>query len=741
MKRKAQVTIFILIGLAILVIAGAGILVANFSKDALVNPDGEGEIITERVASEFTPVQSYVDSCLETVGEEAVRKLGQQGGYVYSDLLSADSYAPTERPSDSLVFFPGDDSYKIAYWHYMDSSNSCDDSGSCSFSSMRPELIGTYETSIEAQLEKYVSENIEDCLADFVSMKQAGFDFEINDEPSADVTIASDDVVVQLEYPINVKKSNLEEDMQHFFVRLPVNLKGIYEFSRTLAEGEKHAKYLERQSLNLVSIFSGTTDDSVLPPMSDMTVLSSEEEQIWTQTAVKRRIQDILTSYVPFTQVIGTRNFEEIEVENEIAERMFKMMNIYIPDAEDNSLSSFEVGDYSVDFDYKSWWDPYVKLGNSEILRPSGILPSNDFPMLSSLTSKLGVKQYKFAYDMSYPVLVKIFDHNAFNGDGYSFYIALESNVRNNFPVNGSENTLTGSVVSSMLCNNNQKVSGDITFNVMKEDGSYASGVDVSYECGSYSCHLGTTENGPFTTKFPLCVGGRVAFKSSEYADRYYNLSISEGDTYDLDVSLQHYRTKNVDFRVHMFRKTGDVWSFDEDARELVPTEVVVLSFERQGENFDDSLNFAVVARGDDPEPATVELVPGRYNVYGTLMLEFPAAAVPGVMPALDRVYIEGKTMSVPSGFLGLGREEVELEPIEFEDAFPEGGVYLDDEHAGAWEVSATELDNYDTIIFKLIASPGAPLDSLEHEDLEEMGKIEYYSVQYGYPWLRPTYE
>lgn len=730
-SKRGQITLFIIIGISIVVLVGIYFMLK--SQGTILETENELDLQAEKVGIEFSPIQGYVDNCIYSLSKEAVKKVGLQGGYVDSDVLVANPIDPTEGNANSLVFFPGDDTYKIAYWWYMDAGNRCDEDGACSFNSYRPPLTGPEENSIESQLELYVTQNLDKCIEGFRPFEIQGFEVTENERPEVDITIASKDIVVQLDYPITAVKENRKQDMRKFFVKLPFNIRKMYDFATTLAEGEGAEKYLERQILNLISVFSTTGDRTSLPPMADMTLDAKSGMKIWTRTEVKEMLQDILTNYVPFIQVIESANFQPIEIENEIAQAVFNMMVVSV--VEPPGTEYFE--DYSVEFDYKKWWEPYVRLGNSEVIKPSSFLPHTDFPLIGSAMALFNVQTYKVAYDVSYPVLVRIYDHDAFNGEGFSWYIAMESNLRNNFPLNETTSDFGTSVVGSIFCNENQRVSGDVILNVKDESGSYIDGVKASYHCGSQTCLLGETKKEAFITKLPSCIGGYMLFTREGYVPTSKNLSVTEGYSESIDIEMLKYRTKKVDVKLFRTERAGSNWAVSGVPRSLSSTEMAMLTLERQGAN-DGSSNFVAIVRGDDTEEPVFTLVPGKYDVQGTLMLELPAPDRDGgiqnvVIPEDDREECQTIFLFIEDCV------EYTLPEIKFEEVFPEGGVYLDDAHGGAWEVTAEQLDNADTITFYLIASPGEDLNNLRHEDLEEIGLIEYYSKQERNTLLEPA--
>ena len=88
-------------------------MIQNYSTSQRFE-EGEEQLVTEKVSSDFRPLQQFVTSCVNTISKEGVRKIGMQGGYVYTDQLRADRMRPTSDQADSLLFVPTDTNYKIS---------------------------------------------------------------------------------------------------------------------------------------------------------------------------------------------------------------------------------------------------------------------------------------------------------------------------------------------------------------------------------------------------------------------------------------------------------------------------------------------------------------------------------------------------------------------------------------------------------------------------------------------------
>ena len=79
-SRKGQVTIFIIIGIVLLIIAGIGIYLFNSTGVANLT-DTEFES-TKTVDTNLRPIKMFVEKCMNDVGSKALKKIGRQGGYI-----------------------------------------------------------------------------------------------------------------------------------------------------------------------------------------------------------------------------------------------------------------------------------------------------------------------------------------------------------------------------------------------------------------------------------------------------------------------------------------------------------------------------------------------------------------------------------------------------------------------------------------------------------------------------------
>ena len=122
-------------------------------------------------------------------------------------------------------------------------------------------------------------------------------------------------------------------------------------------------------------------------------------------------------------------------------------------------------------------------------------------------------------------------------------------------------------------------------------------------------------------------------------------------------------------------------------------------------------------------EPAVIRIAPGSYEATITVLLK-------------DRLVIPERTIRVKSGLFE--DRKYTIPGIEFnqENPLPSGGLKLN------ITINAEDLEKYDAIVLYAISPALKDIPESERiiEDLQETGKIEYYSNVYQLA-LQPAYQ
>lgn len=712
-NKKAQVTVFIIIG--ILLLAGAATffyIVKKTSQESKL--EAEIQVSEEQVPTQFNPIKKYAEDCAYSVAVDGLKLVGQHGGYISFDDndLNKESFLITPNPteSDAVQFSPNSD-LKTAYWWYLKSANDC--TANCQFATKRPDLRDT-DNSIEKQLERYVDAKYRDCINNFEQFKQQGFVITEQSAPKTNVVIAADDIKVLVEYPINAKLQDSQSEMSKFLVTVPIDLDNIYRLATNITNMEIKYHYIEKHALNLIVAFSGVSEDK-LPPTNELQFKLGNSVS-WIKNDVKNEITGMLTSYVPLFQVDGTYNFEQNVFDDDLSRSLYESTIIPVRDPAYSSLAP--------SFTYLDLWPAYFNLNcEGQFCRAS---------TANSLIQLFGIQDYRFVYDLSFPVHIEVNDPFALNGLGYTFNFFLEGNIRDNEPMTSDYQGLSALPVSSgksQLCD--LRTSGDVTINVKDAvTDESLNEAQVLYKVGDESCYIGQTLS-PLVERFPVAVGGVLSVSKDSYIGKYVNFSPEADVEKSLDVELQPVYTKNAIIRKINVTKTNGRWVFTNNREDLTNNELAFITLRRVGAENEQEFSSIASYKGGE-QPTQIDIAPGIYEVEGSLILN-------------ERIVVpEREACScIIDTPIGCASENCYTIPeIDFgkdatpgEEQFPSGGLKT------RFTISPNRLANNENIVFYVlnINIAGIPQSQRVVEDLDELGKIEEYSTIYRTN-LQPTF-
>jgi len=536
--KRGQITVFIII--AIVLLFSAALIFYIRGKVAEYRPPVE---TVEQVPLELHPVKSYVEACLYKVSVEGITLMGMQSGWVSTtdSSLSGQSFSnfidPTE--SETLTFF----SFNIPYWFYMKSSNRC--AGMCQFDSRKPPLRSQNElggnragtdTSMEAQLDRYVRFKMPECLAGFYSFEAQGITVKELQPMQPTTTVTDKDVVVALTYPLEIVIGSSSSRMSLFVQQIPVNLRQIYELGESITLAQNTVSFLERGVLDAIVRYS-SLDNPDLPPMNAFT-LGPGGIRYWSVFQVRKYLMDHMIPFVNAFQIKDTLNYQPSIVQysdSEVIRNMQRGSAGFFDLVMLERPAPLEASFYYLGFPI------YLDISPKQ----GGLLGPEQFGgMLGGFINMLS-NLYELSYDISFPVVVKLHDPAAFKGDGYSFQFAIEANIRNNKPFTSDSKifVLQGGQDNTFFNTPYHRLSGNITIRTLnKKDNSPMPGVSVQYSCGPLSSNIGVTElddsgNSILVSRFPVCVGGILSLSKEDVLTKNIPLDIMAGETKTIVVS------------------------------------------------------------------------------------------------------------------------------------------------------------------------------------------------------------
>jgi len=697
LKKRGQISVFIIIGIIILLVFG----LAFYIKSRTSRTEEIGPIV-EKVPTQLYPIKLFIEQCIDKTATDAITLIGESGGY--TDISEFGITHTADPTTSQAVEFSPESSMNIAYWWYLKSSNDC--SGNCEFSSEMPDLKSemkkgserpVMDSSIESQIDRYVNNNLNECLNDFRDFEEQGFSVRELGKITTTTTIRNDDVLVSVNYPMEITKGKTKSKVSNFFTTIPVNLKNIYELAFMITSDEINYKFLERNTLNLIAGFS-EIDSGKLPPMAG-SKFELSSPVYWTKPTVKTKLEAMLMSYVPLLQVEDTFNYKKRMFDDSIKQRIYSQMDIPSYGGSYKKLG--------VDFIYLGWWPIYFDINTkSGIIMPESA-STNLLPL------PIAIQIYNFLYDISYPAIITINSPEAFHSKGYSFRFALEANIRNNEALNSSFVSLKGeSDEASMFCDINKRNSGNIKITTANAQTNEAlESVMVYYSCGDESCFIGETKiknnKAVLETKFPICAGGVITFSKPDFLGYSEFLSTELDKEIALPLKkLEPFVYKNIEIKKKRMIKVDGKWIFDNTPLRLSTNEQAILTLERIGRNGEEEFSTAAQYTGSQDKPSELRIVPGEYKLNIQVILN-------------EKVIIPKEVKLIPPTIL----PKVELNP------FPAGGIIFDE--AIPWNTGS--ITNYGNIEFYslYIDLPGIPENKRKHDDMDEMSKTEEYSKNY----------
>lgn len=761
--KKSQVTIFIILGLIIL----AGVAILIYFKTIGITPKAALSIIQEEAPTEFKPVQSFITQCLKDVSEEAIRKVGMNGGYIDPEdqTYGGPSFKiDTSDPTNGEVLKISE-TQKIPYWYHMPASNSCG-LDECFLAYGIPPLNET-----EIQIENYVNLNIEPCFNNFEIFKTQNLIVTPLGTPNTTVSIGKDDIILQLQYSVNIQKGTSQQKLNYYNVKQPIDYIGFYLAALKITSAEANNRFLEKAILYIMSFYQ-STDLSLLPPIYSEDYKFNSIE--WSKTMVEMNIKNLLSTYIPLFKIANTKNAENYNSEKIIENNIYQKLYL------ENDYQPFK--NYQIKFYYTNW-PIYLHISPSQgdSIKPHKSTIDYGLDIMPTETKNT----YSFKYDISIPVLVEIRNNESFDGKGYSLFFALEGNIRDNYDIltyltysppalpgpliqiEGMEEfidkgakmkTNTGEEITvpspkqlpsdHIFCDDKQKIGPEMTFIVKdKSTQQPLKEVRIFYVCGPFfSCRVGETdEKGFLKGKLPLCNGGAIRFNHEDYFSWY--------ELYDSKPNMPA-DTKNIEL-FKQFKKNYKIKILYVEDLKTVPNEK--LKDKTFVKTFRDKYNYDEIGTESTVILTLNRIKENAYSADHTRMAKFDliASKMEGEMdlvPAqtgykINIIYInntlhhmEGSTECFdtcwdPTEIL-CEDECAPYPPKDLDKGTLQGSAVIDEDNI-LWEVDYDDLTNpeKDTVIFYLLKMKLPKYT----KDMGDLGKLQEYSKKYRW-FIQPEF-
>ncbi|MBN2567288.1 hypothetical protein JXB02_04350 [Candidatus Woesearchaeota archaeon] len=628
---KGQVTVFIIIGIILLFSTALIFYIrSRITEETLASEI----IVTEKIPIQLQPIKEYVEDCVEIEAKEALKRLGEQGGYIDTSSLYLDPFSPTE--SEGVEFFPGT-GYIIPYWHYMTDDDSC--FSNCAFSGAeaipplcKPTSGCIYDgpDSFEVKAEAYIEENLIQCLNGFQSFEEQGYTFQIEGDPEVNMNIKEraidqemSTVSVYMKFPVKVTRGDASTRVTEYYTTFESGIYDLYVMAIDLVQSEREECTFEEYITNALSFYQGF-DAHQLPPYAEERIGESVDTT-WFLDQVKGDIKPITMRAIRQMGFYGALNFAWPEVEADQYEDMRQAIQ------DQHVVFPFDVFyDADIHAEYFDWWEPYLQINPNEggMIKPDS-QRYNGPGILAVLYQGLSTTYYNFMYQYSFPVVIQL-KKRLTDDSIYTMRYAIEVNIRNNQCLTrGSELTLEAPITTTFICDEDVMGLGDeMAIKVTdKQTGQPLDNVSVMYYVGP-SCYLGVTDgNGSLETHVPDAFGGFISLSKDGYLEkRIHSFDFSS----TLQVELLPFVDVNITYKTidpTLLEQMQTVPSLQQgyalraqQGGTLYSNDSVITSIRRVPADYSEGEHQLVTTYNNGTNiPSSIELVPGRYQVEALL--------------------------------------------------------------------------------------------------------------------------
>lgn len=431
---------------------------------------------------ELRPAYDTYLNCIKEQTKNAADLAGSQSGHIeLPTYYPGSDYAPFSSQLDFLGF-------PVPYWYYVSGNG------------IIREQIPT-KTSMEKEIATYVQDRLQYCNFDL--LREQGFSV-VNDVNSVKVQIEDSKIVTSVNSDFLVSKGEVAGEVGSHEISVDSKLGKFYDIALEIYNKEKNDAFLENYSVDTLRLNA---------PVDGVELTCGPK--IWKAREVDENLRSALEANIAAIKI----RTPESGVNNN--SRYF-----YVPlDVEEN-----------VNLIYSKSWPTKLEISGGGVdgelmtAEPVGNQPG------------LGVmgfcyEPYHFVYDLSYPVMIQIYD----NEEIFQFPVSVI--IDKNMPRKAALTEISEGGDFDFCQYETQDINVNLyDINLNRID------ANVSYECFDQTCKLGESKNGTFSGKAPACVNGYIVTKASGYEDKEQLFSSNEET--DTDVILDRQYTVDVNLEV-----------------------------------------------------------------------------------------------------------------------------------------------------------------------------------------------
>ena len=506
-SKKAQVTIFIILGLilllAVIIIIALQTEVLQFKPEEII-PTQKGKI------------ESYITTCIDEVAAQALDQIGIQGGYIQ---------VPSDIANDASSTLRLSPMHTIPFWAQ----------------GTQPSIPSL--SLIKERLDQYIEDNLRACV---FNREPFQIDYDILEKSpiTANTEIVESKIIFNVHWDVQIRNKAGEvitEVIDHI-TESPIHLKQLHDLATRIIERELIDVKIEDLTQDLLSLEHKNL------PIAGLELTCSPK--IWKVDIARETLKDMLRVNLNQLQIKGTNVVE-------YPENLPYYQNHYLWDLGEDVNQK----DITVLFNFENTY-PFT----FQVTPTQGNTMKSSSLGGTSLISFLCLQNWKFTYDASYPVLVKLRDERS----GYTFNIAFMVHLIRNQPNRAAALIARPSAQFDFTSDesfcSNRRVPMTITTSELVDNshGVYNTEpleeAQVSFTCLKYRCELGSSSFDYAQTGYqagiaqtlPYCVGGIMRAQKENYKEDWQRVVTEEGKVVDLNlIPLFKFSSENIHVVTH----------------------------------------------------------------------------------------------------------------------------------------------------------------------------------------------
>src|SRR3989338_394911 len=266
-SKQGQVTIFIILG--ILLVLALVLVIALKQEVVTFKP---GEIIPTQKGK----IENFISTCIEQVGDDALLKIGVQGGYI--DI-------PEEISANSELYLKTSLATTLPYWAYGPNTNI-------------PSLI-----LIQDRIDTYLEQNVRSCLFGMQAF-QENYDLIEKSDITATTEITNNNVLFNVHWDVEIrnKAGEVVTELIEHQGESRVKLKKMHALAERIINKEMETLKLEDITQDLIALEHPNV------PVAGIDLSCSKKT--WDVEEVKQTLLDLVRINVRELKIKGTNIIE-----------------------------------------------------------------------------------------------------------------------------------------------------------------------------------------------------------------------------------------------------------------------------------------------------------------------------------------------------------------------------------------------------------------------------------------------